>query len=322
MTANPRAWVWCTQVLVLLLASMAARAAGTLVDLGEVASRHVAPRKVVVWLPPGYAAQPERRHAVLYMHDGQNLFDPATAYGGEAWGVDEALARLIDEGRVRSTLVVGVWNTRQRFQEYLPAAVAAELPPALGERLRQRRGAPALSDAYLRFLVEELKPVIDRRFRTAVGRNDTFVMGSSMGGLISTYALARYPGVFGGAAALSSHWPLFVDAADYPPNAEDAAAIATAFAEYLRRSLPEPGRHRLYFDHGSQRLDAAYAPYQARVDQVLAERGYVVGRDRLSRTFPGATHNEAAWRARVAIPLEFLLAPTPPDDQSRGRPRP
>jgi enterochelin esterase-like enzyme len=283
---------------------------GRLVELGEVTSAHLRPRRVTVWLPPGYSAR-GAAHAVLYMHDGQNLFDPATSYTGVPWAVDRHLAALVPAQAVRPTVVVGIWNTPDRRLEYVPAAPLRQLPPALQQAAVAGGGGIAaglMADAYLRFIVEELKPAIDRRFRTAPGMQDTALMGSSMGGLISLYGLCRHPGVFGAAGCLSTHWPM----TGHPrlieqPHAADAQAVAASLRDWLRENLPAPGRHRLYFDHGDQGLEALYAPHQQRVDALLAARGWRAGTDFMSRTFPGTDHSERAWQARLDVPLRFLL---------------
>lgn len=264
---------------------------GTVLRYAAFPSRQVAARNVDLWLPPGYAETGATRHPVLYLQDGQNVFDPATAYGGLDWGVDEALTRLVETGAVRPAIVVAVWNTPQRLPEYLPQRIAERVSPAERARLEAQPGGSAVSDAYLRFLVEELKPFVDARYRTLGGAQDTFVMGSSMGALISLYALTEHPLVFGGAACVSTHWPIAIE----------------AMLEYLRERLPEPGRHRLYFDHGTETLDAGYEPHQRRVDALLGARGFVHGRDRVSYRFPGAEHSERSWRERVEVPLHFLL---------------
>ena len=160
-----------------------ALAGGRLVLHEAVASAHVKARNVSVWLPPGYEASDDT-YPVLYMHDGQNLFDPATANFGE-WGVDEHLTRLIASGQVRAPIVVGVWNTNLRLREYVPADLIAALPADMRDEVQAIYGGPSLSDAYLRFLVEELKPFIDGAYRTLSGPQDTMIAGSSMGGLIS-----------------------------------------------------------------------------------------------------------------------------------------
>lgn len=259
------------------------------------ASRCVAARTVQVYLPVAYAAQAGQRFPVLYMHDGQNLFDPATSFIGVDWGVHEALEKLVAERRARPAIIAGIWNTPQRRAEYLPAKPVARMTSAAARaRVAETYGTPR-SDEYLQFIVSELKPFIDAHYRTLPGRTDTFIAGSSMGALISLYAVCEYPEVFGGAGCLSTHWP-----------AGDGMMTG-----YLRTALPEPGTHLLYFDHGTHTLDATYETFQLGVDDVLRQRGYTEGTNWITRRFPGHEHSERAWRERVHIPLAFLLGNAP-----------
>jgi glycosidase/predicted alpha/beta superfamily hydrolase len=265
---------------------------GTLRTHERVASQYVEARRVDVWLPPGYEQDASRRFPVIFMHDGQNLFDPALSYIGIDWGIDEAMTRLAAENSGLQAIVVGVWNTPKRFQEYMPAkAVTESKLPDDWPGMAWMRKETIVSDGYLHFLVEELKPFIDSTYRTLPDRANTFTMGSSMGGLISFYAVAEYPDVFGGAGCVSTHWPL-----------GNGLVI-----DYLARHLPPPGRHRLYFDFGTATLDSNYEPYQRRVDALLRAAGYVDGKDWITRKAEGAEHSERAWRARVEVPLQFLL---------------
>jgi predicted alpha/beta superfamily hydrolase len=149
------------------------------------------------------------------------------------------------------------------------------------------------SDAYLKFIVTEVKPFIDRTYRTQPDAAHTSVMGSSMGGLISVYAICEYPQVFGGAGCVSTHFP-----------AGNGAVI-----DYLARSLPKPGANKFWFDYGTKTLDALYEPFQQRADAVMTAAGYTAGRDWITRKFEGAEHSEKSWRERVELPLEFLLRP-------------
>jgi enterochelin esterase-like enzyme len=283
--------------------------AGTIVDLGVVQSKHTDPRKVVVWLPSSYTPEGPR-HAVLYMHDGQNLFDKATAGYGMEWQVDEVLDRLIRENRVRPTIVVGIWNTPKRLQEYVPAKAFRHLPGEYMDRVRKLYGGDPLSDGYLKFIVDELKPRIDRAYRVRTDRANTIIMGSSMGALISLYAIDEYPNVFGAAGMVSTHWPLFIPTEGQKEiSDEEYEVVSSAFERYLRPALPSPSSHRLYFDHGSETLDKAYARYQARIDRIVAARGYRQGANWVSRNFPGQAHNELSWASRLDVPLQFLLPP-------------
>ncbi|NUQ39348.1 MAG: alpha/beta hydrolase [Caldilineales bacterium] len=260
-----------------------------LIRHADFPSRHILPRHVDVWLPPGYEDAPARRYPVIYMHDGQNLFLPELAFTGVDWGVDEAILALMQqEEGFAGAIVVGVWNTAHRVREYMPQQPAAG---AVLARFRQQTGAAPQSDAYLRFLVGEVKSFIDATYRTQPGPDHTFVMGSSMGGLISLYALIAYPDVFGGAGCLSTHWPIG----------------GHALAAKMVGMLPPPGSHRLYFDYGTAGLDAEYAPFQSRVDDLLAAAGWTHGQEWLTLKFDGAEHNEAAWRTRLPIPIRFLF---------------
>lgn len=265
---------------------------GTVMRHPDFASRYIAPRHVDVWHPPDYLTDVTARYPVLYMHDGQNLFDPATSFIGVDWGMDEAMTRLNRDASLPGAMVVGIWNTPQRHCEYMPQKpLCSAAGHALQAQFAQQYGGTPRSDAYLRFLVEELKPRIDAAYRTLPDREHTFIMGSSMGGLISLYALVEYPHVFGGAACLSTHWPIGED----------------VVLEYFGGALPKPGRHKLYFDFGTETLDAAYEPYQRRMDALLRAAGYTLGGDWVTRKFEGAEHSERAWRERVHIPLQFLL---------------
>jgi enterochelin esterase-like enzyme len=273
--------------------------AGHVERLANFPSKFVDARNVEVWLPPGY--DPAKRYAVLYMHDGQMLFDAHTTWNRQAWEVAPTVQRLIDAGALRDTIVVGVWNTGPtRFAEYFPQGFIEHVPEGAARQVLMARGyasRPPLADAYLRFLVTELKPAIDARYRTRPGREHTAVAGSSMGGLISLYALCEYPQVFGGAACLSTHW-----IGGFERNAE----IPAAGRAYLRRRLPAPGEHRLYMDRGTAELDALYDEAQAQVDALMRERGFGPPHF-VTRVFEGEGHNERAWARRLEIPLRHLL---------------
>jgi predicted alpha/beta superfamily hydrolase len=247
-------------------------------DFGSpLASRHVD-----VWLPPEYDQAPNLRYRVLYMHDGQNLFDPDFAFGNQTWGVSETLVRL----KLPPTIVVGIWNSPQRWRDYYPQCGFAALPDQ--QTTLERLGGAPFSKQYLNAIVQRLKPMIDSSYRTLPTREHTSIMGSSMGGLISLYALTEHPEVFGSAGCVSTHW----------------LAGENIMVDALAAALPAPNQHRLYFDYGTETLDAGYEPFQQRMNQHLEQRGWT---SFTSHKFEGAAHNEASWRERLEIPLRFLL---------------
>lgn len=251
----------------------------------EFQSQNVSERSVEVLLPPNY--DENKKYPVLYMHDGQMLFDANTTWNHQEWGVDEVIKDLILNKKIRPVIVVGVWFDN-RYAEYMPAKPKAKLKMAA--RPENLKGE-IISDQYLKFLVEELKPFIDGKYNTLTGSEDTFVLGSSMGGLISCYAISEYPSVFGGAVCMSTHWP----------------ALDGVFLDYVSENLPDPKSHKIYFDYGTATLDSLYQPYQEKVDVMMKKRGYQQDKNWMTRKFEGAVHNENAWRDRLHVPLEFLL---------------
>lgn len=277
--------------------------AGTVCRIDSFHSAYVQPRRVDIWLPANYDST--RRFAVLYMHDGQRLFDTNATEKHQEWGVDETLTSLVREGKARNTMVVGIWSIGPiRHAEYFPWRPVEVLPAADRDSIRRFdfNGDPR-SDRYLKFLVRELKPYIDARFSTLRDRSNTFVAGSSMGGLISMYAICEYPDIFGGAACLSTHW--------IGNTRRQDAVIPIAFRDYLREHLPDPGTHTLYFDHGTIGLDSLYRPGQRMIDEVMKAGGYHASHW-MSREFAGADHTERDWYRRLAIPMEFLLTDPAP----------
>ena len=263
-------------------------------------SKYVPARTIRVWLPAGYSTA--NKYDVLYMHDGTMLFDPSITWNHQEWGVDEAMDSLVNLGKIRPTIVVGIDNRTvmmERVAEYCPDDVAELLPE--GKQLYNGLGQPKGND-YLRFIVEEVKPFIDANYSVYTDREHTWTMGSSCGGLISSYALCKYPQVFAGAACMSTHCTVSVD-----ENNPDEDAI-TAYREYLRKYLPANSA-KLYFDRGDKTSDAFYAAPQEAINNMLIDKGWDEAHF-LYRYFPGQAHEEKAWRSRLDIPLTFLLGTT------------
>lgn len=262
---------------------------GRLVIWQDVASSLLGPtRHVEVWLPPGYDSSSSSRYPVLYMSDGQNLFDPRIAFTGVDWGVDEAVVRLSERGTIPPVIVVGVWSTAERSTEYSPWHRAS---------------------TYARFLIEELMPRVNREFRTLTGPSNTGVMGSSMGGLLSFYLVTHHPEAFGACGCESTHFPLSeavaVRSFGLPPVARpDTTPYVVRDIEAGMRA---PATARYWFAFGSLGIDSAYVPSHEGARGWLLRQGKVEGRDFVIRRYEGATHNEASWRARIDDDLTFIF---------------
>ncbi len=232
-------------------------------------------REVIVYLPPDYFDNPERRYPVLYMHDGQNLMDASTANSGE-WQVDETTEQLIQTGMVEPLIIVGVSNTADRIPEYTPVPDA--MHPAGGN-----------ADAYGRFLVEELKPMIDAHYRTRPGAGDTGLAGSSLGGLVSLYLGLKYPGTFTRLGLMS-------------PSVWWADHDIVKKVQALDTKPPL----LLWVDMGASEDVDAIADARLLRDALVA-KGWTG--DLRYEEVNGAMHNEAAWASRFGDVLRYLFPP-------------
>ena len=270
----------------------------------ESKSGLVTPRNVYVWLPDNYTKN--RKYAVVYMSDGQNLFDAEKMFNHQEWRVDEVFGGLLAEDRIQDCIVVGVANSlRTRSQEYFPQDVFDRYTPALKEYAQKQRMGEndLLGNNYLKFLVEELKPFIDKTYSTYKDKEHTFHMGSSMGGLISTYAVAKYPKVFGGAGCLSTHSVLYIT--NYDSEQEYIDPANQCYVDFLRANL-KPNSCKLYMDRGDQTLDAQYPKYQDRLDRMFRDAGWDESHY-VSKVFPGLSHTEGSWASRLEEPVLYLL---------------
>lgn len=280
--------------------------AGSINRHSDIRSKYLQSRNIDVWLPEGY--NKKKRYAVLYMHDGQMLYDASHTWNQQEWKVDETISKLLNEDKIKDVIVVGIWNNNQfRHAEYFPEAVYNKIKNQATENIDNHLYAKVLglfqekinSDNYLKFIVKELKPFIDKKYSTYTDASHTFMAGSSMGGLISMYALCEYPEVFGGVACLSTHWPGVL------VSEEDV--VAREILNYLEENIPATGYHKIYMDIGTMTLDSVYEPYQSKVDQLMVKKGFTTGKWWVSEIFEGADHSEKSWAARLDSPLLFLL---------------
>jgi len=232
-------------------------------------------RDLIVYTPPGYVDQSRRHFPVLYLHDGQNLFDGATSFiPGQDWHVGQTADHCIQSGSVAPLIIVGMYNTKARIREYTPTHV-----PKLG-------GGRA--DRYAKFLIEEVKPFIDREYRTLSGSQHTGIGGSSLGGLVSLYLGLKHSRIFEKIAALSpSVW-----------------WNQQGIHRFARAAIIDP-RPRIWLDVGT-REGPRIVPQVEKFRDVLLEKGWKLGYDLHFEVIEGAEHNELAWAQRVGPFLQFL----------------
>jgi predicted alpha/beta superfamily hydrolase len=243
---------------------------GKVVYFNNLEGKGIRPRNIIVWLPPNYDINKKKRYPVLYMHDGQNIIDPATSTFGVDWQIDETADSLIKQNKIKEIIIVGIYNTKDRNAEY-----------SYGD----------MGHAYMDFIVDKLKPFIDSEFRTLPGRNNTAVMGSSMGGLISLELAWEHPEVFSAAGCLS---PAFkIQELNYLP--------------FIEKYKGAKKKIKLYIDDGGIGLDAELLPGIKKTIEALNKKGYKTGKDIEWFYDPAAEHNEGAWAKRVWRPLVFMF---------------
>ncbi len=235
---------------------------------------------IIVYLPPGYAVERTRRYPVLYMNDGQNMFDRATSFAHTEWGVDETAQALIDAGEIEPLIIVGIYNAgAYRLDEYTPTRDAA-------------RKAGGKAHLYGRMLVEELKPFIDLTYRTLPSAMNTGLGGSSLGGLVSLFLGLKYSTVFGKLAILS------------PSVWWDNRFIVRRILALTRKPML-----RVWLSTGTEEgPDVAEAA--RRVCDAMVRKGWRLADDLAYTEFIGARHHESAWAAQVEFFLRYLFPPT------------
>ena len=230
-------------------------------------------RDLVIWLPPEYETEANARYPVIYAHDGQNLFDPATAFAGVDWQLDEVAESLLRRKQVHPFIIVGMCNTPARIEEYTP-----------------RRGRK-----YAKFVIQEVKPFIDAQFRTLSNREATATLGSSLGGLISFHLAWWHPEVFSMAGCISASWMW------------NKAAV---FEDIKNDPLPQPPI-RIYMDHGSEGDEGTYLTAFKRMRDTMIKKGFVLRQDLEYFYGLGDGHDEASWGRRAWRPLVFFFGRSP-----------
>lgn len=242
---------------------------GNVEYLENIQSGILAPRDLIIWLPPSYYTTFEKEYPVLYLHDGQNIFDPKTCSFGYDWRFDEVADSLIKLGEIEELIIVGIYNTKFRWQEYSPGDTGS---------------------AYMKLIVHKIKPLLDSLYRTFPQRENTFVGGSSMGGLISFMLIWEYPEIFSKALCVS---PAFkIENIDY----------VSVIQNYSNKKKPV----KIYFDNGGIGLEEKLQPGIDEMMNTLNSKGYKLNQDFVWYKFENAQHSERDWAKRVWRMLKFL----------------
>nr|MBS0036648.1 hypothetical protein [Saprospiraceae bacterium] len=260
-------------------------------------SAHISPRFVDVLLPEGYDSL--LQYPVLYMQDGQMLFDSATARKNQPWKLAEILAKMTGENLARPPIVVGIHShAKGRSAEYFPNAVLDYVPSDRLAGILSQLSGPPMGNRYLKFVVEDVKPLVDSLYSTYSGPGNNYIAGAGEGAIIALYALCEYPDIFGNAACLSTQWT--------GPDLEDDV-MPSAHLEYMRKNLPAPGEHKIYFDCGDQGADVHFFVHQQEVNRIVMAKGYTPAENWITRYLQNAGHSEKAWGERFDFALEFLF---------------
>jgi predicted alpha/beta superfamily hydrolase len=253
-------------------------------------------RSLVVYVPPGYEQNKDKRYPVLYLNDGQNLFDEATSYQGVEWGLDETAQRLIGAGQIKPLIIVGVYNSEQRTAEFTPPFSFVSKNDA------------AKGDQYAKMIVDQAKRFVDERYRTLSDRANTMIGGGSMGGLIALYTARTHNDVFGGVIALSP-WLRIGNQSIAKELIGDGAWLKNSHA-YIDMGT-DPGHNYAGGADGKTAI--------ADADQLVAElekAGLTQGKQFVYRTIEGGKHNESSWsetaeQVLLAVYGMNAAAPTP-----------
>jgi predicted alpha/beta superfamily hydrolase len=236
----------------------------------NIIGKNIAPRDIIVWVPPGYEAEDENKYPVLYAHDGQNLFDPATSSFGIDWQMDETADSLIKSNLVKPFIIVGIYNTIHRSAEY---------------------SENDTGKIYMEFVVNELKPFIDKNYKTDPGREATITCGSSAGGLISFMLLWEYPEIFTGAICVSP--ALKINKINYVDNVYEYSGVKKPII--------------IYIDNGGIGIEEKLQPGINEMVTALLSKDYIMGKDLFVFNYQNAEHNEAAWAARIWKPFKIFF---------------
>lgn len=257
-------------------------------------------REVVVWNP---RPKTNRPLPSLWLMDGQNVFDTCRSFGvlKTGWKVDSTLLALMEAGRFPPCVLVAVPSGTERVLEYAPTQAQALLPDSLKRQWEQEFGGKPQGDAFVDYLIGVVKPAVEALCPLSNLPDSTWIGGSSRGAIISLYAHCLHPEVFGGALCLSTHWPLSRKLFYIEFN--------MGMEAFLSQRLSMAQRHRLYFDHGTEELDARYPPFQERINAIIKAK--LPSKAWVCKPYPGTGHHERFWKQRLGKAIQDFIKLNP-----------
>lgn len=266
----------------------------TLVTIPKFNSKFVSDRRIEILLPAQYPKK-ETLYKVLYIQDGEHLFQNDTISFNKSLNFRNQIRSLQATNSISPTIVVAIWSSvNKRFNEYMPEQPKSLLNSAFAKaELKKQTGYNELySDEYLDFLVNELRPFIIKNFQVSSNNEDSVIMGNEMGALLSLYAAIKHPDIFGNAACFEPYW--------------NVPILGDAFVETLPKSIPSPSSSKFYFDHNSLKTDSHYKSNHSRVLKAFKQKGYSDD-NLLSIEYKNFIEDSVNWKRRMDIPLKFLL---------------
>ncbi len=271
-----------------------------MIDFPAIPSVHVAPRPVTIWLPADYD-RVSWGFPVVYLHDGQSPGDFPVR-------IVETLTALADAGKAQPAIIVAIWSSRDRLREFCPGRQVADFPSTTRSWIESVRGGPSLSEAYVRYLAEELKPAIDMFFRTRPGLEDTSIMGRGMGGMAALNALGQWPDTFGNAAWIAGPQPLVPYGQVRLPG-DEVDGVERALHRAFAQAIPLAGSHRFYLDYGDARTDLFSSGFQGAAEEALYDKGYRRGQDWLGEGAPHPDFRRVSDDDKIRAALSLMLRP-------------
>ncbi len=267
--------------------------AGRLIRIENFHSRFIPSRNIDIWLPNDYTFT--KKYSVLYMQDGQMLFNADQNSNHQEWEVDETLDSLISKSAIQDCIVVGIWNNGfNKLSEYYPQKALEYIPSKSRKKfIKEQLGSKPYSDEYLKFIVLELKPYIDKNFSVWTNPENNFIVGSLEGALIALYAVCEYPDVFHSAVCISNYW--------YQDE-----HIPYAILKYLKKHTPDPTNHSFYFDYDTSHSLESYNKYQTKINTHFTKKKYT-NKNYLSVELNSEIPNEENWSKRFYMSVMFLL---------------